>query len=367
MSWLAERKKRPQAIPGMTLGTLIKVLARNGFRVDPGCFGRLASLLALSVLNSIYGGCETFFNADEIDAVEIRQDPIFVIGHWRSGTTHLHNLLSLDENFRCPTAYQASFPHHFIFSQAGGTIFNWIAPKTRPMDNVAFSSDTPHEDEFALAAHSTVSPYMRVLFPVTGDHDYAELDPERLSKDKLERWKASLILFLKKLTLSDGGRIVLKSPPHLGRVATLLELFPMAQFVHIVRDPYMVYLSTKRLWQGSLAYSHLQVPSPELVDQLILAWYKQLFSLYFRDKDKIPPGRLHEMKFEDLEARPVETLRLMYTELNLAGFERLEPRIVQYLASIKDYRKNVYELGQQDREKVQTHWSDIFLRYGYPF
>jgi omega-hydroxy-beta-dihydromenaquinone-9 sulfotransferase len=366
MRWLSERKRRPQVIPGMTLGTLVRVLARNGFRVDPECFGRLASLLALGVLNSIYSGCETFFNSQDIDGAEIRKHPLFVIGHWRSGTTHLHNLLSLDDNFSYPTAYQASFPHHFIFSQVGGTIFNWIAPKTRPMDNMAFSSDTPHEDEFALAAHSTVSPYMRILFPVTGDQGYAELDPERLSRDKRDKWKASMLLFLKKLSLSDEGRIVLKSPPHLGRVATLLELFPNAQFVHIVRDPYIVYLSTRKLWQDSLAYAHLQVPSPELVDQLILDWYKQLFSLYFRDKDKVPPGQLHEVKFEDLEAAPVETLRRVYTELNLPGFERLEPKVVQYLASIKDYRKNVHQLGRADREKVRTHGAEIFQRYGYP-
>ncbi len=148
-------------------------------------------------------------------------------------------------------------------------------------------------------------------------------------------------------------------PPHLGRVATLLELFPKAQFVHIVRDPYMVYLSTRKLWQDSLAYAHLQIPSPELVDQLILSWYKQLFSLYFRDKDAVPPGQLHEMKFEDLEAAPVETLRRMYAELDLPGFEQLEPKVVQYLASIKDYRKNKHELGQSDREKVRTHWAEI--------
>lgn len=366
MGWLDERKKHPQVIPGMTLGTLIKVLARNGFCVDPNCAGRLANLVALGVLNSIYGCCETIFNSKDIDAAEINQPPLFIIGHWRSGTTHLHYLLSVDDNFNSPTAYQASFPHHFVFSQAGGTIFNLIAPDKRPMDNMAFSSDTPHEDEFALAAHATVSPYMRILFPITGDDGYSELDPQRLSPDKLEKWKDSILLFMKKLSLSDPGRIVLKSPPHLGRVATLLKLFPKAQFVHIVRDPYMVYMSTRKLWKDSLAHAHLQIPSEELVDQLILSWYTQLFFLYFRDKDKIPKGQLHEMKFEDLEAKPVETLRRMYDELSLPGFDRIEPNLLKYLATIKDYRKNEHHLAETDKVKVRAHWSEIFHRYNYP-
>jgi hypothetical protein len=366
MGWLDDRKRRPQVIPGMTLGTLLKVLARNEFKVDPDCVWRLANLVGIGVLNSIYGFCETFFNSKEINAVEIEQAPLFIIGHWRSGTTHLHNLLSLDENFNSPTAYQASFPSHFVFSQAGGTIFDWIAPKKRPMDNVAFSSDTPHEDEFALAAHSTISPYMRVLFPVTGDNGYAELDPEKLSKDQLETWTASVILFLKKLSLIGSGRIVLKSPPHLGRVGTLLNIFPDTQFVHIVRNPYTVYVSTKKLWRDSLAYAHLQIPSPELVDELILSWYKELFALYFRDKDKIPPEQLHEMRFEDLESRPAETLRRMYDELHLPGYENFQPILLNYLESIKDYRKNEYHLSEIEREKVRTHWSEIFQRYDYP-
>ena len=32
-------------------------------------------------------------------------------------------------------------------------------------------------------------------------------------------------------------RIVLKSPAHTARVRVLLELFPKARFVHIIRDP----------------------------------------------------------------------------------------------------------------------------------
>ena len=120
------------------------------------------------------------------------------------------------------------------------------------MDNMPFSAHTPHEDEFALAAHSTVSPYMKFLFPVTGDPGYSEIDPKLLSEEALEKWKKSLILFVKKLMLANRGRVVLKSPPNLGRISTLLEIFPQAQFVHIVRDPYRVYPSTRKLWTDGL-------------------------------------------------------------------------------------------------------------------
>src|SRR5208283_2359807 len=247
----------------MTLGNLLRVLARNDFRVDAKCSERLFYLLIIGVLNSIYGACETILNGRQIRAVEINHSPLFILGHWRSGTTHLHNLLRLDENFTAPTALQCLFPHQFLFTPIGGALFNWIAPDKRPMDNMAFSAHTPHEDEFALAAQSTVSPYMKILFPVTGDTGYSELDPKLLSRETLERWKDSLVLLMKKLTLSNPARIVLKSPPHLGRVSTILEIFPRAQFVHIVRDPYRVYLSTRKLWTDGFGPAHLQIPEPK--------------------------------------------------------------------------------------------------------
>jgi len=365
MGRLRDRLDRPQVIQGMKLSTLMKVLARNDFRVDPQYLGRLAHLLVLGVFNSVFARCEAFFNMEEIQAVDIEQAPLFVIGHWRSGTTHLHNLLNVDPRFTCPTAYQALFPHHFIFSQVGGAVFDLIAPKKRPMDNIAFSSQVPHEDEFALVAHCAVSPYMKFLFPVTRDEPYGALDPQRLPAHALEEWKQSFILFLKKVTLSEKGRIVLKSPPHLGRVATILELFPDAQFIHIVRNPYTVYRSMWTLWRNSVAYSCLQKADRDTVDELILSWYEELFSLFERDRGQVPQGALHEMKFEDLEERPLDTLRAAYETLQLSGFDEVEGRVVEYLDSIRSYEKNEHHLDDSSREKVSIRWRRTFERYGY--
>jgi omega-hydroxy-beta-dihydromenaquinone-9 sulfotransferase len=365
MGKLRQWLDRPQVIQGMTLGTLLKVIARNGFQVHASCLGRLAYLLGFGAFNSVFAAYEQVFKAQDIDRVTMEHDPLFVMGHWRSGTTHLHNLLSLDRHFCAPTAFQALFPHHFLVSQVGGILFNLIAPVRRPMDNVEFGSDVPHEDEFALAAATAVSPYMRVLFPVTGDHCYTQLDPQRLPPAALDAWKEGLMLFLKKLTLSEGKRIVLKSPPHTGRVSTLLELFPNAQFVHIVRDPYAVYVSTRKLWKDSLAFAHLQVPEPDLVDEVILSWYTELFALFERDRDLIPAGALHELKFEDLEARPKEVLAEVYEALGLPGFDSFCRRLDAYGEVTKNYRKNVHRLDESDRAKVALRWSFAFDRYGY--
>ena len=355
-----------QTITGMNLSTLVKVLLRHRCRVNVRYLHRLAYLFVAAAFNSYVMRLEKACDGPNIAATELVAPPIFVLGTWRSGTTHLHNLLNCDPTFTCPTSYQVMFPHHFVYSQKWGVwYFVIIGPHKRPMDNVALLGSTPHEDEVALLSLSGVSPYLRNLFPVNAD-GYSALDPDHLSPKALEEWQAAFRLFLKKLSFSKGKRIVLKSPPHMGRVALLLKMFPGAKFVHIVRNPYVVYLSSKKLWQSGLAPSHLQKPTPQTVDELILSWYTELFSLFERDRGLIPPGSLCELHFEDLESSPRECLERLYEELGLPGFDVFWERAEAYLTRLLGYKKNKYTLTDDDRAKVSQCWLSTFERYGYP-
>jgi hypothetical protein len=355
-----------QAITGMKLGTLSRVLLRNHWRVNWRYFPRLAYLIALGGLNSYLACLEKVVDGRDIAAAELVGPPIFILGYWRSGTTHLHNLLDCDPNFTCPTSYQAMCPHHFVYSQPWGAgIFNRFTPGKRPMDNVAINGTTPHEEEMALAGLCGISPYMQALFPTTGDGAFSAVDPGKLPAGALAEWEAALQLFLKKLSFSKGKRIVLKSPPHLGRLPHLLKLFPGAKFIHIVRNPYAVYLSSQKLWNSGLVHSHLQHADPRRLDEVILSWYTDLHALFERDRGLIPPGDLTELRFENLESSPRECLEKIYADLNLAGFDNVWRRAGEYLENLGNYKKNRHCLAEEDRAKVSRRWAFAFARYGY--
>ena len=110
-------RQRLPVIPGMTLGDWLRVLHRNRSSVNAGFWGRLAFVTAISVMNSVLRYYEMAIFGTRINRVRIEKPPVFIIGHWRSGTSHLHNLLCLDENFHCPNTYQTMFPHHFLCSE----------------------------------------------------------------------------------------------------------------------------------------------------------------------------------------------------------------------------------------------------------
>ena len=128
------------------------------------------------------------------------------------------------------------------------------------MDNMAAGWDRPQEDEFALCNIGARSPYLTIAFPNRPPQDQDYLDFRGVPTAEVERWKRAFLWFLKCLTLRNPKRIVLKFPGHTARIRTLLEMFPKAKFLHIVRNPYVLFPSTVNLWKRLYRDEGLQMP-----------------------------------------------------------------------------------------------------------
>ena len=92
---------------GITLGRWLRMLWDNGFAVDPPYWGRAAAITVSSITNSVFAAWEDLRYRQRIKATKI-EPPLFILGIWRSGTTHLHNLLAQDGRFAYPNTYQVS-------------------------------------------------------------------------------------------------------------------------------------------------------------------------------------------------------------------------------------------------------------------
>src|SRR5262249_14212516 len=113
-------------------------------------------------------------------------------------------------------------------------------------------------------------------------------------------------------------------------------------------------------------YTYLQRPDRRTIDRGILERYTVLYDSFFEFRSLIPPGRYHEMCFEDLEREPLAEMRRLYAGLGLAGFDAVVPRLHDYRASLGGYRKNEYaELPPPLREAVATSWKRSFDEWRY--
>jgi hypothetical protein len=362
---------------GMDFFTWMKLLIRNRFAFAPIRTSMVATVTLASLLNSFASVFESLLYGHEVRRTKLREPPLFVLGHWRSGTTLLHELLMLDSRHTCPTTYQCLAPHHFLWTEwFMPPLLRFLMPAQRPMDNMPAGMDRPQEDEFALVNLGVPSPYLVWAFPNHGPVCDEYLDLRSLPATERQAWKRTWLDFVKRVALKNnrprsgtqtGARIVLKSPTHTARVRTILEVFPDAKFIHIVRDPLVLFPSTVRLWTSLSLVQGFQIPRDDAgrIEGQELGQFVRMYECFEQDRDLVPPGRLIDVRYEDLAADPVGQMRAIYQQLDLGSFADVESAMVGYKMKTSDYRTNKYTVPPEVADRVRGRWSPYFQRYGY--
>jgi hypothetical protein len=343
-----------------------RLLVRNRFAVHWSCLYIAVVVTFVSVFHTLLRFLQEAWYGQQIRHTRIRHAPLFILGHWRTGTTLLHELLILDERHGYPTTYECLAPNHFLLSEAFVTRWlGFLMPSRRPMDNMAAGFDRPQEDEFALCMLGQPSPYLTIAFPNHPPQDQEYLDLEGVPPRALASWKRAFYRLLQQITVKDPRRLVLKSPPHTCRLKVLRELFPDARFVHIVRDPYVVFPSTVNLWKSLYRTHGLQPPTFEGLEEHVYDTFVRMYDRLEKTRGLIDPARFYELRYEDLVCDPVGQMRALYEHLGLGGFEKVLPRLESYLARVAGYETNRYRLTAEQRAEITRRWGHVIERYGY--
>lgn len=354
-------------LPGSTLTNLIRLLAQNNFRIDAVGIPRILYSIAMSAAMSPLSIIENIRFGRKIKGTEIKP-PVFIIGHWRSGTTYLHNLLSQNPNFAYPTTFQTVTPSVFLgFEKLIKPIVESSLPPTRPEDNVPLGADLPQEEEYAMGNLCPYSFYNGWCFPRNMEFYYRFVCMENVPDRAVEEWKMTYLNYLKKVSLAGGGRqLVLKNPSNTARINLLLDMFPDAKFVHIYRNPYHVFLSMKRDIESEMPLYCVQKPGyDDSIEKAMVTLYNQMFNKFFKERENIPAGNFAEVRYENLIARPMDETERVHKALGLPGFEENRDIFAKYIDLQKEIKPHVYNIDTQLKKKIYDYWKLTIERWGY--
>jgi hypothetical protein len=356
----------PRFWHGLRFSEWIRLCVKHRFRIHPIRWPMAFLITLITPFNSVMSAIQRLVYGKRIDATEISQPPVFIVGHWRSGTTYLHELLELDSRFATPTTYQCFAPRHFLLTEwMMKTFGGWLLPRHRPMDNVIAGWTRPQEDEFALLTLAAPTPYERMAFPNDPPPFMEFLDMEGCNPVDLKKFETGLRDFVKVLTFATDKRVLLKSPPHTGRIAFLSRLFPGAKFIHIVRDPYALFPSTVRLWKSLDEVQGLQMPRGKGLEEYVYECLTRMYRGFEKQRMEIDPKNICNLRYEALVQNPVDEVRRVYQELGLDNFESLRPQLEAYVGKQKDYQPNKHELDDEMKAEIRQRWGEYFERYGY--
>ncbi|MHA1303199.1 MAG: sulfotransferase family protein [Candidatus Heimdallarchaeaceae archaeon] len=358
---------KEEPLAGMTLTNIFRLLWENKFRIHPKYYLRFWYAIGLCTITAPMRWIEKIRFHRKIKKTEIKTDPVFVIGHYRTGTTYLMTLLAMDKDRGYVSNLEGYAPHFFLaFSKFTKALIDMSLPDVRPMDNVPMGAEEPTEEEYSIGAMTKYGYYNGFIFPRNFDQYTRYLNFEGLPKD-LEKWKKAYYYFVQKMTLKyEGRQMIFKNPTNSYRIPHILEMFPNAKFIHTYRNPYEVYPSTYKFFDEVFAIYTLQTWDDEKMKLDILRNYRSLYEHLERDLSLIPEGNIVHIKYEEYIQEPMEHIDRIYSELGLELKPEYREHMRQYAETQKrEYKPNKHRITDDVIRRVNEYWDSYRENWGY--
>jgi hypothetical protein len=358
-----------QFLTGGSLFNWIRLLWQNKFRISPSAWITALFITIVNILIFPIGVIETILYNRKIKKLKLKEDPVFVLGHWRSGTTYLVNLLSQDPQYSFFRMSNVVFPTTFLtFNWFWNWLLNKTIPKTRPMDNIKLDMAYPQEEEFAI---SNTTPYAIshiTSFPKNVDYytKFTYMNDDVTDRER-KGWIKQYSFMLKKVALQQNNRrLLLKNPANTGRIKEILKLYPNAKFINIYRNPYDVISSTQGMYKKMFPLMSLQgVMTDDEVDSYIYNLYKNVHSNFFKQKSLIPKENIIDIKYEDFVKEPFSHLKKIYTQLSINDFDKATPYFKNFIDMQKSYKPNKRVLKKDFIDAVRPYIKESLSKFNY--
>lgn len=352
-------------LSGSTLKNYFKILKKG--HIAPGYYFKIFLTTFIVLIATPFHIWEDLYFRKKLKKYKFKKPPLFILGHWRSGTTLLHNMLSKDPSAGYITTYQSLFPNNLASKWLFRTFMKIFMPGKRPSDGVELNVVFPQEDEFAFSNLQDNAYYNFFYFPEMYKSFYEKaVNLNFLTKKEKDLWYSSYEKLLKKAAIdTNAERLIVKNPVNTARINQILKLWPDARFLYIYRNPITVFHSTRRFYQKLFPTLWFHKVDDQFIDNMIFDVYKRLIDGYLEQKSHIPPGNLMELRFEDFELNPLKELEKIYAVLLKEDFSVVQQLFNDYFKSQIGHKKNMYLVDESELEAIHKHLGKYIEMYNY--
>lgn len=352
-------------LSGANLGTLAAVTREAGLPSKP-LAGAAIGLAAVG--RWPFSTLERLLIENRLPKRDEMEPPVFILGHWRSGTTHLYNIMAQSGAWGYVPPVATGLPWDlFGIAKVFNPLLEKALPEHRYIDNIPVTPESPQEDEIAMANMSDLSFYHGIYFPQAfGRLVSRGLFFDGCTDQEIQYWSERFIYLMRKLSKHQEYKpMLIKNPVYTSRLALLREMFPDAKFVHIHRNPYDVFVSMRNFYKKLLAEFALQSYAHVDIDETILSVYERMMRTLEKDAAETPADRYVELRYADLDDDALSAVEAVYRGLNLPGFELAKPKFEAYLAFVKSFKKNKFAYSDAAAAKVENRLGYFLEKWGY--
>ncbi len=269
---------------------------------------------------------------------------IFVMGFWRSGTTLLHELLSLGPSTTAPLTYQCMNPSSFLL--APSLFIKSSKNIIRPMDAVVINPLSPQEDEFVLLAKGYPSVYRMWIDPRRRETIQSALY-QNIWLDK-DAWFGDWKIFLEWCMQNvNKSFLVIKSPNHVFRLKAIHNKFPHARYLWVIRNPIDTWFSNRNMWQKMMHMYALWNWKLEDVDILLYTAFQEYIKTLKWALNQFNEKQMLLITFEQLTTNPAEIMKKIVEKFELGNWNEWQLLLQDKIMSIFSHPKEKFPISPE--------------------
>ncbi len=157
----ARRRWAPHLLASGDIVHACRILWRFRRDIDLSYLPRAAAIPIVSLLHTPFAAAESLLTSRRIHAQQLGDPLVMIIGHWRSGTTNLHNYLLQDPRFGCVKLLHCLAPRECLsLRRLARRLLRHLVFTRRPMDRMMTGLDEPMSEDFALVGVSDQTNYL---------------------------------------------------------------------------------------------------------------------------------------------------------------------------------------------------------------